>query len=300
LLPVCGDGIFQWGSGEECDDGNAIDNDECTNACTLPSCGDGILQSVSGEACDDGNTDDGDGCSATCQIEGGDFGLIAAYATPQVYYVGGTRPRFDENSRIDVVVQATDLMSEIRAVIQNCDLDPPSLCDPIVEPVPIRTQWSLRLPELAGGPEPDGKRYEVLVAADAQASAESASTTIEFDVYQPDPGLDVVCTKRYDSGSLYVSFTLVDSGLPPPYTLNDMYDARFSLYQEGEETGFALDETDPIRNYFILVQPTEFNLDDDGTYEMIFAGHLNFTVPIQRSLLFDTIGGDNDVCTEVP
>jgi len=56
-------------------------------------------------------------------------------------------------------------------------------------------------------------------------------------------------------GSLYVAFTLVDNGnLPPGYTLNDMYDARFYVYQEGEETGFALDETDSIRSYFILAR----------------------------------------------
>jgi cysteine-rich repeat protein len=298
-LPSCGDNVMD--TGEECDDGNTTEGDGCRANCTIPVCGDGIHDPLESEACDDGNTADGDGCSATCQVEGGDFGLIAAYATPQVNIIGGVRPRLDENSQIDVVVQATDTMSEIRAVIQNCDLFPSSLCDPIVEAVPIRTRWSLRLPELTGGPEPDGKRYEVLVSAYAQASAESASATIELDVYQPDPGLDVVCTKRYESGSLYVSFTLVDNGnLPPPYTLADMYDARFLIYQEGEETGFALDETDSSRSDFILMQPAEFNPDDDGTYEMIFTGLLNFTVPIQTNFLFDTIGGPDDVCTLVP
>jgi cysteine-rich repeat protein len=39
---------------EECDDGNSIDNDYCTNACRVPACGDGIVQTVVGEVCDDG------------------------------------------------------------------------------------------------------------------------------------------------------------------------------------------------------------------------------------------------------
>jgi len=66
-LPVCGDGITQIGSGEQCDDGNLINNDGCTNACRLPVCGDGILQA--GEQCDDGNTVNGDCCSSTCMFE---------------------------------------------------------------------------------------------------------------------------------------------------------------------------------------------------------------------------------------
>ncbi|MCA9659609.1 MAG: DUF4215 domain-containing protein, partial [Myxococcales bacterium] len=35
LLAVCGDGFVQEGV-EECDDGNDVDDDECSNACTLP------------------------------------------------------------------------------------------------------------------------------------------------------------------------------------------------------------------------------------------------------------------------
>ena len=47
-------------AGEECDDGNLIDHDACTNACTAATCGDGILQD--GEECDDGNDDLSDDC----------------------------------------------------------------------------------------------------------------------------------------------------------------------------------------------------------------------------------------------
>jgi cysteine-rich repeat protein len=61
----CGDGIVQ--PDEECDDGNNDDNDGCDSSCQNEFCGDGIVQD--GEDCDDGNNDDGDGCSANCITE---------------------------------------------------------------------------------------------------------------------------------------------------------------------------------------------------------------------------------------
>ncbi len=61
--PRCGDGKVE--ASESCDDGNAVADDRCTNACTLPRCGDGILQA--GEVCDDGNAVDFDGCSNVCR-----------------------------------------------------------------------------------------------------------------------------------------------------------------------------------------------------------------------------------------
>jgi cysteine-rich repeat protein len=66
----CGDGFV--GGDEECDDGNADDEDGCSSSCVLlhnDTCGDGWP--ASGEECDDGNTDDGDGCSAACTFETG-------------------------------------------------------------------------------------------------------------------------------------------------------------------------------------------------------------------------------------
>ncbi len=63
-LPVCGDGILQ--PGEACDDGNSVNDDSCTNVCTLPVCGDGILQP--GEACDDANEVDDDACTNQCTL----------------------------------------------------------------------------------------------------------------------------------------------------------------------------------------------------------------------------------------
>lgn len=60
----CGDGVVD--PGEECDDGNVIDDDGCDRDCTRSSCGDGRL--APDEDCDDGNRIDGDGCDHTCHI----------------------------------------------------------------------------------------------------------------------------------------------------------------------------------------------------------------------------------------
>src|SRR5881394_3538954 len=66
--------------GEDCDDGNAQDNDGCTSLrqilvgwscpgpgrpCEPPLCGDGHLDR--NEACDDGNSNSDDGCTGDCQ-----------------------------------------------------------------------------------------------------------------------------------------------------------------------------------------------------------------------------------------
>src|SRR5207344_2682647 len=94
----CGDGTFNASAGEQCDDGNAIDNDGCNTQCQTPSCGnsivdqgeacdsggvntatcdanctavscgDGTFNPAAGEACDDGNAVDNDGCNTLCQI----------------------------------------------------------------------------------------------------------------------------------------------------------------------------------------------------------------------------------------
>ena len=64
--PRCGDGIVYDGI-EECDDGNTIDTDGCTNACTIARCGDGVVQ-LGIEQCDDGNSLNSDNCSTTCDV----------------------------------------------------------------------------------------------------------------------------------------------------------------------------------------------------------------------------------------
>lgn len=58
-MAYCGDGVQQEVSesvdfvAEQCDDGNAVNDDGCTNGCQSPRCGDMILQT--GEQCDEGD-----------------------------------------------------------------------------------------------------------------------------------------------------------------------------------------------------------------------------------------------------
>jgi len=63
--PYCGDGKID--AGEECDDGNDVGGDGCTNCIVDPYCGDGEIDA--GEECDDGNNDNGDGCNEFCYDE---------------------------------------------------------------------------------------------------------------------------------------------------------------------------------------------------------------------------------------
>ena len=52
-------------SGEECDDGNDIDTDDCTNSCKTPVCGDGVVWDGH-EACDGVNDGSYGNCNADC------------------------------------------------------------------------------------------------------------------------------------------------------------------------------------------------------------------------------------------
>ncbi len=76
----CGD--LRLSVGEECDDGNGVDTDACTNACTTARCGDGVLRNdlaagiTGAELCDDGNTEDNDGCTASCAVARCGDGLL--------------------------------------------------------------------------------------------------------------------------------------------------------------------------------------------------------------------------------
>jgi cysteine-rich repeat protein len=63
----CGNGELD--GFEQCDDGNAIDGDGCSQSCFDERCGDFIVQFQAGEQCDDGNQLSGDGCSPECVTE---------------------------------------------------------------------------------------------------------------------------------------------------------------------------------------------------------------------------------------
>ena len=68
-LPRCGDGVWEEELGEECDDGNDVEDDGCSNLCRLPQCGDGVIQADVGEECDDGNDIDTDDCRNDCTLQ---------------------------------------------------------------------------------------------------------------------------------------------------------------------------------------------------------------------------------------
>lgn len=59
----CGNGVAELQ--EECDDGNASDEDACLSTCKWARCGDSHVR-ANVEECDDGNAVDGDGCSNQC------------------------------------------------------------------------------------------------------------------------------------------------------------------------------------------------------------------------------------------
>jgi len=61
----CGDGIDNDGSLEQCDDGNTVSGDGCSDLCVIEFCGDEIVNNIV-EECDDGNDDDTDGCKSDC------------------------------------------------------------------------------------------------------------------------------------------------------------------------------------------------------------------------------------------
>lgn len=71
---LCGDGIIDVEVDEECDDGDRVRDDGCSEHCKTERCGDGIKQS--GEACDDGNLEGSDGCSASCENEACGDGIV--------------------------------------------------------------------------------------------------------------------------------------------------------------------------------------------------------------------------------
>lgn len=65
-VAACGNGAVE--SGEQCDDGNPIDTDFCTNTCRIATCGDGIASISTNEVCDDGNGINTDACTNSCRV----------------------------------------------------------------------------------------------------------------------------------------------------------------------------------------------------------------------------------------
>jgi len=69
-IPICGDGHLD-SPPEECDDGNIISGDGCTNLCIIEFCGDGTVNNNGTEECEPpGPINPVLSCSSTCQFEG--------------------------------------------------------------------------------------------------------------------------------------------------------------------------------------------------------------------------------------
>lgn len=63
-VPVCGNSDLEVG--EECDDGNLVDEDGCDSNCRVTGCPNGVV--TTGEECDDGNDVNLDGCDNDCTV----------------------------------------------------------------------------------------------------------------------------------------------------------------------------------------------------------------------------------------
>jgi cysteine-rich repeat protein len=85
---ACGNGIQNTPGegkvgGEECDDGNDIDDDACRNDCTKAYCGDGVLRTdANQEFCDDGNSINEDGCTEDCVLARCGDGIVRTDKQP--------------------------------------------------------------------------------------------------------------------------------------------------------------------------------------------------------------------------
>jgi len=105
---LCGDGTVS--AVEECDDGNAVDDDGCTQSCNLARCGDGIVRAGLGEgeegyeACDDGNDIDDDGCNSECRPAV--TPLATVFGSCSVSYDGQSVNRIQRSSLESVAVIA--------------------------------------------------------------------------------------------------------------------------------------------------------------------------------------------------
>ena len=68
LQPGCGNYVVEVG--EQCDDGNHVDGDGCSQDCkSNEQCGNGVVDDIRGEQCDDGNLASHDGCDSQCRTE---------------------------------------------------------------------------------------------------------------------------------------------------------------------------------------------------------------------------------------
>lgn len=97
-VSVCGNSIKE--KGEDCDDGNAISGDSCSNVClnegtVAPLCGNNIKEK--GEDCDYGDIKSGDGCSDHCLDEGSTAGKSSCGNT---FFIGSKGEDCDDGNLV--------------------------------------------------------------------------------------------------------------------------------------------------------------------------------------------------------
>lgn len=85
LIPPCGDGVVD--EGQACDDGPG--SATCDADCTVATCGDGYTNELAREACDDGNAVDDDACSNSCTIPVCGGGACGAHLWSKRFGEGG-------------------------------------------------------------------------------------------------------------------------------------------------------------------------------------------------------------------
>ena len=103
----CGDGVV--GANEECDDGNAIDSDGCTAACTIAQCGDGVIQEGV-EECDGGQDCLPDCTVPQCANTGGCPAFEYVQITGGVFSMGYALGANNEQPAHEVTVQDFEIL----------------------------------------------------------------------------------------------------------------------------------------------------------------------------------------------
>ena len=86
--PDGADDIVGTADDEVCDDGlsNGTSTSVCSHACRLPVCGDGLVNSLT-EQCDDGNARENDTCTSNCKLNYCGDGVVNTSLTQDGYPV---------------------------------------------------------------------------------------------------------------------------------------------------------------------------------------------------------------------
>lgn len=232
----------------------------------------------------------------TLQVSASAFAVDAIRVTPELNLATGTRPRNDDNTTTLIAVEASEPMRRIRAEIVGCSTDWAADCNPVetvIDPGVVSFAAAVQLPAIAGS-DP-GRQVDIEVTVEG-TDFSVARETVTADWWPADPGLEILCTRRQEADGLWIDLTLNDTGALPinpgtgsPYTIADMFDARWFVYQAGSG-GWQPDESDSFRGTFVLNTPESFRVGDEGAYQIVFVGQLGFVTPIQTSLTFDTDG----------